>query len=161
MTVKRCLRGHDVTRFGRDSSGRCRKCKAEAMWAARAPQREAAAAARAERQAAREAEARRILEEADRARRRAQEEAEARREAKYRRAIKAGGDVALEARWWRLDSETDDKYAGRYALCQWATDSGGLGGCFSRTTGGVYCAKHNAKLDREIARERREREAAP
>ena len=115
MTAKRCLRGHDVTIVGRDSSGRCRRCKVEAMRAARAPQREATARARAERAAAREAEGRRVLEEADARRQRVLEEADRRREAEYQAAIKRGGYDAAMARWDKAYGETN----GRYGLCQW------------------------------------------
>ncbi len=141
MTKKRqfCPQGHDCFLLGRDRSGRCLECKRLTA--------EARDRAIATEEAAREAERQRRRDEFDRL-----------RERKYRAAIRAGGDVALEARWWRLDSETYDAYGGRYSLCQWSTESGGLGGCFNRTTGDVYCAKHNRQLEREIERERRERE---
>jgi hypothetical protein len=38
-------------------------------------------------------------------------------EREYQRAIKAGGRIAAEARWWRRCDETLD--AGRYGLSQW------------------------------------------
>ena len=159
MTGRRryCLRGHDTDAAGRDSSGRCLICKREAMWAARAPAREAAAAARAERAAAREAELERLERERIEERHRRQAEADRRREREYQQAIKAGGRVAAEARWWRASDETLE--AGRYGLCQWEDEIDGeyTHLCFNRTRSDVYCSTHNRQLEREIERDRRQR----
>jgi hypothetical protein len=77
-------------------------------------------------------------------------------EREYQRAIKAGGRVAAEARWERLYDETLD--AGRYGLCQWEDEVDGefTHTCYRRTTGDVYCWRHNARLEREAKRRRRE-----
>jgi hypothetical protein len=159
MTGRRryCLRGHDTDAVGRDSSGRCLICKREAMWAARTPAREAAAAARAQRQAAREAELERLERERIEERRRRQAEADRRREQEYQQAIKAGGRAAAEAKWWRASDET--ALAGRYGLCQCEMDGEYTHVCFNRTTGDVYCSKHNRQLERELERDRRAKEA--
>jgi hypothetical protein len=161
MTGRRryCLRGHDTDVAGRDSSGRCLICKREAMWAARAPARDAAAAARAERAAAREAELERLERERIEERRRRQAEADRRREREYQRAIKAGGRAAAEARWWRASDETLEE--GRYDLCQWEDEIDGeyTHTCFNRTRLDVYCAKHNRRVEREVERNRRAKEA--
>ena len=136
-----------MTIVGRDSSGRCRRCKVEAMRAARAPHREATERARAEREAAREAEERRVLEEADR-----------RREAEYQAAIKRGGYDAAMALWDRAFSETLEATGSRYGLCQWEDEIDGqyVGRmCYRRTTD-VYCHAHNRQLERESRREERE-----
>jgi hypothetical protein len=89
-------------------------------------------------------------------RQRADQEAEdARRaEQEYQKALKAGGDVAAEAKWWRLYSAES-----RYGLCQWALPSGRLGACTNRTTG-VFCAKHNREVERRIEKRRGERVAS-
>ena len=78
-----------------------------------------------------------------------------RAERDYQRAIKAGGDIAAEARWERLSDEELDK---GYGLCQWALDNGQNGACTRRTTG-VYCWRHSRQLDREAAARRRRKEA--
>jgi hypothetical protein len=157
MTGRRryCLRGHDTDAAGRDSSGRCLVCKREAMWAARTPAREAAAAARGQRQAAREAELERLERERIEERRRRQAEADRRREREFQRAIEAGGDVAANARWERLYAQTVD--AGRYSLCQWPLDSGEPGACTRRTTVDPFCSHHYRQVDREVERESRQR----
>ena len=159
MTGRRpyCLRGHDTHAAGRDSSGRCLICKREAMWAARAPAREAAAAARAERAAAREAELERLERERIEERRRRRAEADRRREREYQQAIKAGGRLAAEARWWWASDETLE--AGRYGLCQWEDEIDGefTHTCFNRTRSDVYCSTHNRQLERELERNRRQR----
>ena len=98
------------------------------------------------------------------AERKAKEAANARRlEREYQRAIAAGGAVAANARWERLEDETFDKYGGRYGLCQWEDedDSGEFTGrrC-TRRTADVYCWRHNRQLDRESERRRREKERA-
>ena len=79
-------------------------------------------------------------------------------EREYQRAIKAGGRVAAEAKWWRASNET--AIAGRYDLCQWSEEMGGeyTHVCFNRTTGDVYCFKHNRQLEREIERKRKAKE---
>jgi hypothetical protein len=161
MTGRRryCLRGHDTDAAGRDSSGRCLICKRQAMWAARTPAREAAAAARAERQAAREAELERLERERIEERHRRQAEADRRREQEYQRAIKAGGRVAAEAKWWRLYDQVSEE--GRYGLCQWEDEIDGeyTHTCFNRTRNDVYCAAHNRQVEREVERNRRAKEA--
>jgi len=73
-------------------------------------------------------------------------------EREYQRAIKAGGDVAAEAKWQRLYDQVSDE--GRYDLCQWALESGHPGACSNRTVE-VFCAKHNRELERDIERRRR------
>jgi hypothetical protein len=131
MTKKRqfCPRSHDTFRFGRDPGHRCLKCREEDA--------EALLALAAAEAAEREAEQRRRDEEADR-----------RREREYQRAIKAGGDVAANARWERLYVQTVDE--GRYGLCQWALDSGEPGACTRRTTADPFCSYHYRQLDREV-----------
>jgi hypothetical protein len=153
-----CLRGHDTDAGGRDSSGRCLICKREAMWAARAPAREAAAAARAARAVAGEAEFERLERERIEEPRRRQAEADRRREQEYQRAIKAGGRAAAEAKWWRASDET--AMAGRYDLCQWEDEIDGeyTHVCFNRTRSDVYCSMHNRQLEREIERKRKAKE---
>jgi hypothetical protein len=98
--------------------------------------------------------------EAEREKREAERLRRAERE--YQRAIAAGGTVAANARWERLDDETLDKYGGRYGLCQWEDedDSGQFAGrrCTRRTTGDVYCWRHNRQLERESERRRQEKE---
>jgi hypothetical protein len=140
MTKKRqfCRRGHDTFQFGRDPGHRCLKCRAEDAEALLA----LAAAEAAE-------------SEAERRRRR--EEADARREAEYQAALKAGGRVAAEARWWRASDET--AIAGRYDLCQWEDEIDGeyTHVCFNRTRSDVYCLTHNRQLEREVERDRRQR----
>jgi 5-methylcytosine-specific restriction protein A len=81
-------------------------------------------------------------------------------EREYQRAIKAGGDVAAEAKWQRLYDQVSVE--GRYGLCQWDLPNGHPGACTNRTVD-VFCAKHNRQLDREIQRNRKskEREAEP
>ena len=141
MTEKRqfCPRGHDTFLVGRDKSYRCLVCKRESADAARA-------ARDAEAQAIRSAERERINAENER-----------RREREYQRAIKAGGDVAAEARWQKLSVQTLEETESRWDLCQWALDSGVPGACTNRTAN-VYCAKHNRQLDREIERKRKAKE---
>jgi hypothetical protein len=129
------------------------------MWAARTPAREAAAAARAARAAAAEAELERLERERIEERRRRQAEADRRRELEYQRAIKAGGRVAAEAKWWRASDETLEE--GRYGLCQWEDEIDGeyTHTCFNRTRSDVYCSAHNRQLEREVERDRRAKEA--
>jgi hypothetical protein len=74
-------------------------------------------------------------------------------EREYQRAIKAGGNVAAEARWQRLYDQVSDE--GRYSLCQWDLPNGHPGACTNRTVE-VFCAKQN----REIEHERRRKERA-
>src|SRR5215204_2709249 len=111
MTERRrfCPRGHDTFEVGRDSSYRCLVCKRESAIAS-AARRNAEAAAAATEQRERE------RAEADRRREREEERA-------YQRAIKAGGRVAAEAKWWRASEET--AIAGRYDLCQWEDEIDG------------------------------------
>jgi hypothetical protein len=118
----------------RGEGGVCLACKG-AMAAARA-------ARQAEADAARAAELRR--QQADTNRRREQE---------YQRALAAGGDIAAEARWRRLWVET--LRSSRFGPCQWASPNGHPGAC-TRRTSGVYCAKHNRELEREVADQREE-----
>ena len=134
-----CSRNHDTFRFGRDSGHRCLECRREDAEAVLALEHAEAAE--------REAERRRRWEEIDR-----------RREQKYQAAIRAGGDRALEERWWRL-SEEMSAAGSRFDLCQWPTASELPGGCFNRTSN-VFCAKHSRQIDREAEKRRREREAA-
>jgi hypothetical protein len=118
--------------------------------------RDAAAAMRQEDRARRDRE--RYQAEQEALRKARDEEAARRREREYRRAIQAGGDVAAEAKWERLYSETLDSTGSRYGLCQWALDNGQTGAC-TRRTSGVYCWIHNRQLDREAAARRRRKEA--
>jgi hypothetical protein len=137
-----CPRGHDTFKHGRDAGHRCLECRREDADAIRALE----AAAVAEREAEREAREKARLDKAER---------------EYQRALKAGGRVAAEARWWRLSDETLD--VGRFGLCQWEEEIEGkyTHVCFNRTTD-VYCWRHNAQAEREAKREakRRERELA-
>jgi hypothetical protein len=97
--------------------------------------------------------------EAEATRRREKAEAERlrREEQEYQRAIKAGGRVAAEAKWWRASDET--AIAGRYDLCQWEDEIDGeyTHVCFNRTRSDVYCSTHNRQLERELERNRRQR----
>jgi 5-methylcytosine-specific restriction endonuclease McrA len=88
---------------------------------------------------------------------RAREKArEAKAEREYQRALKAGGRVAAEAKWWRASEET--AMAGRYELCQWEDEIEGeyTHTCFNRSTD-VFCSAHNRRIDREVERNRKER----
>ena len=146
MTERRrfCPRGHDTFEVGRDSSYRCLVCKRESAIAS-AARRNAEAATAATEQRERE------RAEADRRREREEERA-------YQRAIKAGGRVTAEARWWRASNET--AIDGRFDLCQWSEEMDGeyTHVCFNRTRGDVYCSKHNRQLEREIERKRKAKE---
>jgi hypothetical protein len=77
-------------------------------------------------------------------------------EQEYQRALKAGGDVAAEARWQRLYDQVSEE--GRYGLCQWDLPNGHPGACTNRTVG-VFCAKHSRQVDRESRRKSKERKA--
>ena len=122
---RRCHRGADSVRkvttrsrsgatppigAGDASSTRNRTRKRAAD--ARRREAEAIAAQRATLTAAAEAAAQ---EEAKRRR----EEAKSQDEAEYKSLLAAGGAVAANARWERLNDEAYDKYGGRYGSCQW------------------------------------------
>jgi hypothetical protein len=77
-----------------------------------------------------------------------------RAERDYQQAIAAGGDVAAEAKWQRLYSETLDATGSRYGLCQWDLANGLPGACTNRTAS-VFCAKHNRQIERESERRRK------
>jgi 5-methylcytosine-specific restriction enzyme A len=133
-----CPKGHDTFEVGRDSSYRCLVCKREQAIASRTRRNEeAAAAAHAERE--------RERAEADLRRQREQER-------QYQRAIKAGGHMAAEAKWWRASDSGD--------LCQWEDEIEGeyTHVCYRRTAS-VYCWRHSRQLQRETEQRRRERAA--
>jgi hypothetical protein len=134
MTKKKpfCVRGHDLAEAGQDAARRCLECRRED---AEVREREYAAE----------------VAERDAERVRLREQTERRREQEYRAAIRAGGDVAATARWWRLYDQTIDATESRLGLCQWATDSGQPGAC-TRRTADVYCYVHNRQLEREQTR---------
>jgi hypothetical protein len=141
MTKKRqfCPNGHDTFQVGRDRSKRCLQCKAEDA-------------------AAKEALVEQALAERNAAFERRQAAADRRREQEYQQAIKAGGRVAAEAKWWRLYDQVSDE--GRYDLCQWEDEIDGeyTHACFNRTRLDVYCSMHNRQLEREVERNRRAKE---
>jgi hypothetical protein len=84
---------------------------------------------------------------------RRQEERDRRLEREFQRAIRAGGDVAAEARWQRLEIQTLDATQSRYGLCQWALEDGNPGACTRRAQSwDVYCGVHNRQLEREQQR---------
>src|SRR5262245_29266413 len=120
-----CPRNHDTFRFGRDAGHRCLECRREDA--------EAILALEATEAAERDAERQRRWEEIDR-----------QREQKYQRAIRAGGDTAATARWWRMSEETLLSTDSRFDLCQWPLSSGEPGACTRRTTD-VFCARHSRR----------------
>ncbi len=145
MTKKKqfCPKGHDAWHFGRDRSGRCLECKREVA--------EARDRAIATEEAERDAEWQRRRDEFDR-----------RLEREYRAAIKRGGHDAAMARWDRAFSESLEKTG--HGLCQWEDEGPGgeyLGRMCYRRTDDVYCWRHMRQSDRQIERDRREREVAP
>lgn len=130
MTQKRqfCPQGHDTFIFGRDSSYRCRECR-------RLDGRQARAEREAEAQAARHAEWKRHRVAVERQQKR-----------EHERKLAAGGDIAAEARWQELWSDTLMRTG--HGLCQWSLENGHPGACTRvvKQAGQVYCRAHNREV---------------